>query len=243
MTRFNGSKRVKVGMNDANSSTGIQASTSTTAASFTGSVFGSMGRKVESHPVPLTAGQIASEEKRRSKEEKRVSKEKEQEKRNRERKRMEGKLLKGDTEASKLAKKYREQVSVVRRGKRSVAREAQCGGRAKRAAEIVGWGRKWGSRSDSRVLQRKAHLAVLLLIPIGHRSSSLPSPQKIPKDCFVDPGIEYMGETILHWSIRDFVGNKESWDELRKKARRMGIVKKGLKRKVDKDWAEKLCRN
>ncbi|GMH70736.1 hypothetical protein TrRE_jg10587 [Triparma retinervis] len=158
MTRFNGSKRVKVGMNDANSSTGIQASTSTTAASFTGSVFGSMGRKVESHPVPLTAGQIASEEKRRSKEEKRVSKEKEQEKRNRERKRMEGKLLKGDTEASQLAKKYREQ-------------------------------------------------------------------------------------TILHWSIRDFVGNKESWDELRKKARRMGIVKKGLKRKVDKDWAEKLCRN
>lgn len=67
-----------------------------------------MGRKLDS-PQAQTPAQLASEEKRKTKEEKRVAKEKEQEKKNRERKRMEGKLLKGDTDVARLAKQYREQ--------------------------------------------------------------------------------------------------------------------------------------
>jgi hypothetical protein len=108
MTRFNGSKRVKVDEAGTNASSGVHDTNSTAAASFTGSIFGSMGRKLDS-PQAQTPAQLASEEKRKTKEEKRVAKEKEQEKKNRERKRMEGKLLKGDTDVARLAKQYREQ--------------------------------------------------------------------------------------------------------------------------------------
>eukprot|EP00520_Triparma_pacifica_P016899 CAMPEP_0118649342 /NCGR_PEP_ID=MMETSP0785-20121206/9653_1 /TAXON_ID=91992 /ORGANISM="Bolidomonas pacifica, Strain CCMP 1866" /LENGTH=165 /DNA_ID=CAMNT_0006541625 /DNA_START=62 /DNA_END=555 /DNA_ORIENTATION=- len=163
MTRFNGTKRVKVAEDASSVASEGVASGPDAMLSFNGSVFGSMGQI-----APPTAEEKAKLEKKEAKEKDKATREKEKERKDRERKKMEGKLLKGETEVAKLAKHYRE--------------------------------------------------------------------SKIPKHSFVDPAFEYMGETLIVWSSKDFVENKETKDELRKKARRMGTVgkrKKKKKKKVD----------
>jgi len=51
-----------------------------------------------------------------------------------------------------------------------------------------------------------------------------------------------MGETLTVWDVNEFCKTKESGDELRKKARRMGRMNEGGKKKRKRgDWAKRLC--